>query len=267
MTHHTHEDTAPPPAAATDHRRLLEIRGVSKEYVSVKGASVRALDDVNLDIGDGEIIAIIGPSGCGKSTLLRMVAGLDTDYEGTIEWTRAPRPGRDIGFVFQEPALLPWRTVARNVSLGIEVQKDRSDLPTDRVDQLLELVGLRDFAKSYPKELSGGMRQRVAIVRALAYDPRILLMDEPFGALDAITRDKLHDDILRIWAATRKTIVFVTHSVEEAAYLADRVVVMSPRPGRLRSVHQVPLDRNRDAATRQLPVFAEFAGMLRGELA
>ncbi|APU16815.1 MULTISPECIES: ABC transporter ATP-binding protein [Actinoalloteichus] len=264
MTHNAY--ASPPPSSPDTGRGLLAVRGVSKDYTSLHGETVHALDDVNLTVDEGEIIAIIGPSGCGKSTLLRMLAGLDDDYDGEIVWERPPRPGRDIGFVFQEPALLPWRTVERNVRLGIEVQKERLDRADERVATLLELVGLSGFAKSFPKELSGGMRQRVAIVRALAYDPRILLMDEPFGALDAITRDRLHDDILRIWEETRKTIVFVTHSVEEAAYLADRVVVMSPRPGRLQAVHDVPLDRNRSAATRELPEFARFVGMLRGEL-
>ena len=247
-------------------RPFLSLDGVGKTYRSAKGTAVQAVEDFSLSIKEAEIVAIIGPSGCGKSTLLRMIAGLDNDYSGSITWRRSPRPGKDIGFVFQEPALLPWRTVARNVSLGLEAQRAKAKDADEKVAQLLTLVGLEDFAKSYPTELSGGMRQRVAIVRALAYDPQILLMDEPFGALDAITRDRLHDDILRIWEETRKTIVFVTHSVEEATYLADRVVVMSARPGRLRATHTVPFDRNRVPETRQLPDFGSFAGLLRGEL-
>ncbi|QUF03745.1 ABC transporter ATP-binding protein [Actinosynnema pretiosum subsp. pretiosum] len=269
----SHDVTPPAPSGAqpgvpapAPPRPLLSIRGVDKRYRTAKGATVQALEGIDLDIAEGEIVAVIGPSGCGKSTLLRMVAGLDDDYTGAVEWRRPPRPGKDIGFVFQEPALLPWRSVAGNVGLGLEGRKDLEGAE-QRVAELLDLVGLGDFAKSYPKELSGGMRQRTAIVRALAYDPQILLMDEPFGALDAITRDRLHDDILRIWERTRKTIVFVTHSVEEAAYLADRVVVMSARPGRIRAVHRVPLHRHRTPATRELPEFGRFAGMLRGELA
>nr|WSZ99769.1 ABC transporter ATP-binding protein [Streptomyces sp. NBC_00857] len=245
---------------------FMSVRGVSKTYVAANRSRVVALDDVDLEVADGEIVALIGPSGCGKSTLLRMIAGLDTDFEGELAWSRQPRPGRDIGYVFQEPALLPWRTVERNVSLGLEAQRDKSPAGRERVRSLLELVGLDDFAGSFPKELSGGMRQRAAIARALAYDPQILLMDEPFGALDAITRDRLHDDLLRIWETTRKTIILVTHSVEEATYLADKVAVMTARPGRIKAVHKVPLDRDRTPKTRQLPQFAEFAGMLRQEL-
>ncbi|MFI6481440.1 ABC transporter ATP-binding protein [Nonomuraea sp. NPDC050663] len=247
-------------------RELLSVREVGKTYTGAKGQQVTALADVDLDVAEGEVVALIGPSGCGKSTLLRMIAGLDGDFDGELMWTKPPRPGKDIGFVFQEPALLPWRSVERNVSLGLEALRDNSPEARRRVSDLLDLVGLADFAQSFPKELSGGMRQRAAIARALAYDPRILLMDEPFGALDAITRDRLHDDLLRIWEATRKTIILVTHSVEEATYLADRVAVMSARPGRIKAVHRVPLDRDRDPSTRRLPQFAEFAGMLRQEL-
>jgi NitT/TauT family transport system ATP-binding protein len=245
---------------------LLSVRGVHKAYTAAKRSKVVALEDVDLEVGEGEIVALIGPSGCGKSTLLRMMAGLDTDFDGDLTWSVQPRPGKDIGFVFQEPALLPWRTVRRNVSLGLEAQRDTSQQGRDRVSELLDLVGLTDFAESFPKELSGGMRQRTAIARALAYSPRILLMDEPFGALDAITRDRLHDDLLRIWESTHKTIVLVTHSVEEATYLADRVAVMSARPGRIKAVHTVPLGRERTPETRQHPEFAKFAGMLRREL-
>lgn len=247
--------------------QFLSVSDVTKVYKAANRQSVTALDDVSLDIDDGQIIALIGPSGCGKSTLLRMIAGLDDDYQGEIAWETQPKPGRDIGFVFQEHALLPWRTVQRNVALGLEGKGTDKASVSARVAELLAMVGLQDFADSYPSELSGGMRQRVAIVRALAYNPRILLMDEPFGALDAITRDRLQDDLLRIWEQTKKTIVLVTHSVEEAAYLADRVVVMSARPGRIRAIHDVPLPRERDQATRELPEFAHFSNMLRGQLA
>lgn len=167
--------------------QFLSVSDITKVYKAANRQSVTALDDVSLDIDDGQIIALIGPSGCGKSTLLRMIAGLDDDYQGEITWATPPKPGRDIGFVFQEHALLPWRTVQRNVALGLEGKGADKASVTARVAELLAMVGLQDFANSYPSELSGGMRQRVAIVRALAYNPQILLMDEPFGALDAIT--------------------------------------------------------------------------------
>lgn len=258
------------PAGDARARRqpLLTVHDVGRIYHPARRHDVVALDGVSLEVGDGEIVSLIGPSGCGKSTLLRLIAGLDTPSSGSIGWDRTPVPGKDIGFVFQEPALLPWRSIKRNVAFGLEVQKDRlgRDEIDDRVAGLLDLVGLRDFARSLPRELSGGMRQRAAIARALAYDPQILLMDEPFGALDAITRDRLNDDLLRIWERTQKTIILVTHSVDEAAYLSDRVVVMSSRPGRIRTEHDVPLPRDRDAAIRRTPEFADFTGMLRSEL-
>lgn len=245
---------------------LISLRGVGKEYRRSGMEPVVALKGVDLDIARGEIIALVGASGCGKSTLLRIVAGLDKDYTGSLTWTQEPKPGRDIGFVFQEPVLLPWRTVRKNAQFGLEVQRTEKAEMNSRVDYLLELVGLEGFEKSYPKELSGGMRQRLSIVRALAYDPQILLMDEPFGALDHITRERLQDDLLRIWSETHKTIVFVTHSVDEAAYLADRVVVMTPRPGVVREIHDVPLPRPRNESTKVDLRFAKFQAQLRREL-
>lgn len=245
---------------------LLSVNGVSKVYKDTRGRSVPALEEARFEINEGEIVAIIGPSGCGKSTLLRIIAGLDTEYSGEIDWSVPPEKGKDIGFVFQTPSLLPWRTVNRNIAIGLESKSINKSHIAEKVNQLLMMVHLEEFAESYPSELSGGMQQRVAIARALAYEPKILLMDEPFGALDAITRDKLQDELLNIWAKTGKTIVLVTHSVEEAAYLADKVVVMSARPGKIKSIHQVPLTRNRNANTRSLPEFAKFTGLLRGEL-
>lgn len=243
----------------------ISIQGVSKTYTSARG-DVTALKGVDLEIHDGEVLAIIGPSGCGKSTLLRIIAGLDAASTGNIAWSEAPRPGRDIGFVFQEPVLMPWRNVLRNARIALEVQKIPKAEADERVRSLLKLVGLEGFEASLPRELSGGMRQRVAIVRALASDPLVLLMDEPFGALDYLTRERLNDDLLDIWAATRKTMVIVTHSVEEASYLADRVVVMSARPGQIRSIHEVPLPRPRNKHTRLDPRFAAFMEQLREEL-
>lgn len=246
--------------------KLLSLTGVSKTYRDSRGSDLLALDDVSLDVEEREIVALIGPSGCGKSTLLRIIAGLETPDRPSLSWAVPPEPGKDIGFVFQESALLAWRSVRRNVGLGLEGHgRSKAEIRT-RVDELLAMVGLSDFGDAYPRELSGGMKQRVGILRALAYDPRVLLMDEPFGALDAITRDRLQDDLLEIWEKTSKTIVLVTHSVEEAAYLADRVVVFSPRPGRIKAIHEVPLSRDRSPATRGTAGFAEFTALLRSEL-
>lgn len=245
---------------------LVTLRDVGKAYPRPGNEPVVALKNINLEIREGQITALIGSSGCGKSTLLRIIAGLDDDYTGTITWSKPPVPGKDIGFVFQEPVLLPWRTVLKNAQFGLEVQKADKAQTDKTIKHLLALVGLEGFERAYPKELSGGMRQRVSIVRALAYNPQILLMDEPFGALDHITRERLQDDLLKIWAEARKTIIFVTHSVEEAAYLADRVVVMTPRPGVVREIHEVPLSRPRDDDTKVKPQFAEFQGLLRRQL-
>jgi len=245
---------------------FLAVHSITKVYRTAQGNSVTALEDVSFEISDHEIIALIGPSGCGKSTLLRMIAGLDNSFTGQLNWAVPPKRGQDIGFVFQEPALLPWRTVLKNVGLGLEGKGHSKNQIKHRSLELIELVGLSDFADSYPSELSGGMRQRVAIARALAYNPRILLMDEPFGALDAITRDSLQNELLKIWEQTSKTIVIVTHSVEEAAYLADRVVVLSTHPGRIRAVHTVPFHRDRNSSIRKTPEFARFTGVLRSEL-
>ncbi len=249
-----------------EEMNLLSVNNVSKVYHDARGRNVVALEEANFQINEGEILAIIGPSGCGKSTLLRILAGLDQNYSGEVNWVIPPESGKDIGFVFQTPSLLPWRSVKRNVGVGLEKRSYSKSYIQQRVDELLSLMRLSDFGDSYPRELSGGMQQRVAIARALAYEPKILLMDEPFGALDAITRDRLHDELLRIWEKTSKTIVLVTHSVEEATYLSDRVVVMSDRPGKIKSIHKVPLSRVRTAQTRELPEFAKFAGLLRSEL-
>lgn len=245
---------------------LLRMTDVAKTFRDDRGNEVRAVDGVSLDIEENEILALIGPSGCGKSTLLRIIAGLEKADAPAITWSKEPVPGKDIGFVFQEPALLPWRTVRRNVALGLEGHGRRREGIAARADELLEMVGLQEFAHAYPRQLSGGMKQRVGILRALAYEPRVLLMDEPFGALDAITRDRLQDDLLAIWERTGTTIVLVTHSVEEAAYLSDRVVVFTPRPGRVRAEHRVPLSRERDKTVRGTPEFGAFTTLLRSEL-
>jgi NitT/TauT family transport system ATP-binding protein len=226
----------------------LRVQGVSKRFVSKRGA-VQALENVSLDVGRGEFVCLIGPSGCGKSTLLDIIAGLSRPDEGLVEsdGEAITGPAQERMMMFQEPALFPWLDALGNVMFGLKLKpglthKQRLDI----AHQHLDMVGLARFAKSYVHELSGGMKQRVALARALAPDPKVLLMDEPFAALDAITREQLYDDLQVIWAKTRKTILFVTHNVREAACLADRVVLMSPRPGRIAQEFTVPLPRPRD---------------------
>ncbi len=231
---------------------LIEIRNVTKTFRARSGEAVPALSDITLEVGAQEFVCIVGPSGCGKSTLLRIVAGLVPASAGDVAIHGAPvdGPRRDIGMIFQDPVLLPWRTVRANVLVPAEVIGLERGKARRRADDLLALVGLAAFADKYPGELSGGMRQRVAIARALMHDPETLLMDEPFGALDAMTREYMNLELLRIWQASGKTVVLVTHSIEEAVFLADRVVVMSPRPGVLKDVIDVPLPRPRTGAVR-----------------
>ncbi|ROS75444.1 ABC transporter ATP-binding protein [Cellulomonas sp. PhB143] len=216
----------------------LRFASVTKEFPVRGGGTLTALSELDLDVGAGELLTVVGPSGCGKSTLLDMVAGLSTPTSGTIEvhGREIRGPGLDRGIVFQQYALLPWRTAQANVELGLEAKgvprRRRGAIAREHLD----LVGLTGFESRYPHELSGGMKQRVAIARSLAYDPEVLLMDEPFAALDAQTRESLQDELLRIWRATDKTIVFITHGIDEAVYLGQRVVVLTPRPGRIRAV-------------------------------
>ncbi|WP_256757744.1 ABC transporter ATP-binding protein [Cohnella sp. WQ 127256] len=216
----------------------LQIDNLSKSFHTDKG-SVQALHDVDLQVERGEFITIIGASGCGKSTLLKLVAGLDTDYEGSIELNGKPIPGPgiNVGFVFQEPRLFPWLNVENNIAADLSVSK--GDV-RGRVNELLEIVRLTPFAKSYPKELSGGMSQRVAIARALLREPEILLLDEPFGALDAFTRAHLQEALLEIWHRKQRTMILVTHDLDEAVFLANKVVVMNSRPGTIRRI--IPID-------------------------
>jgi len=245
---------------------LIDIRGVRKQFRSRSGIEIDALTDTTLAVEANEFICIVGPSGCGKSTLLRMIAGLETITAGSIDIGRARVTGarRDIGLVFQSPVMLPWRTILKNVLVPAEVLKMDMARARVRAHELLALVGLEGFADRYPDELSGGMRQRAAIARALMHDPNILLMDEPFGALDALTREAMNLELLRIWQASRKTVVLVTHSIEEALLLSDKVAVFSPRPGYVREVIDVPIARPRSAATRTDPVFIQLADRLRG---
>jgi len=243
---------------------MVSVRGVTKCFPTATGF-VNALSPVDLDIDAGEFVSIIGPSGCGKSTLLRIFAGLEQHTTGEISW--GSQHGRDkVGFVFQEPVLLPWKSALANICFALEAFGIKGEAANTEGRRLLELVGLDQFADALPSQLSGGMRQRVAIARALSYDPQILLMDEPFGALDLLTRDKLNDELADIWAKTGKTIVLVTHSVEEAAYLSDRVVVMSARPGVVKRIYIVPFERPRSEATKLLPEFHRLMADLRQDL-
>jgi NitT/TauT family transport system ATP-binding protein len=225
---------------------------------------VVALRDINLEIPKGEFVCLLGPSGCGKSTLLNAVAGFSLPSSGTIrvDGRLVTAPGPDRGMVFQEYALFPWMTVAQNIAFGLEIQKRPKAEIAGRVDQLLGMLKLGDFRDRFPKDLSGGMRQRVAIARVLAIDSPILLMDEPFGALDALTRRNLQDELLRIWAEVGKTVLFVTHSIEESIYLADRIVVMTYRPGSIKRDQRVTLPRPRDAAAPEFNALKRELGQL-----
>ena len=240
-------------------RPLIELAGVSKTYSATDGL-VHALEGVSLDVSAGEFLSVLGPSGCGKSTLLLMIAGLLAPSAGEIRVAGRPvtRPQTDVGIVFQNPVLLDWRTVLRNVLLQVEARA--LDLAEHRVKarDLLLAVGLEGFEDKYPFELSGGMRQRTAICRALIHDPPLLLMDEPFGALDALTREQMRLDIERLWLERRKTVVFITHSIPEAVLLSDRVVVMSPRPGRIDGILDIDLPRPRRLEVQESPRFAEY---------
>jgi NitT/TauT family transport system ATP-binding protein len=214
----------------------------------VGGDEVLALDGVSLDIHPGEFLTVVGPSGCGKSTLLKVLAGLLRPTSGsvTLRGTPVTSPRRDIGVVFQNPVLLPWRTVLQNVMLPAQVQGGDLGAATQRARALLQMVGLGGFEEAYPRELSGGMEQRAAITRALITDPQILLMDEPFGALDAMTREAMNLELRRIWRESGKTVFFITHSIPEAVFLAERVLILSPRPGRIVEVLDVDLPPDRD---------------------
>ena len=240
----------------------LEIDHLTKRYyVERDGRQVLALSDVSLSVGDGEFVAIVGPSGCGKTTLLNIVAGLLTYDVGSvaIDGHTIVGPGVDRAVVFQHSSLLPWRTIAGNVRYGMEIQK-RFDTAAmrERTDAFIQLVGLAGFERHYPSELSGGMQQRVNLARALASDPAVLLMDEPFAALDAQTREHMQLELLKIWSQARKTVVFITHQINEAIYLADRVAVMSPRPGRVNGIFPVPFDRPRTLSLKRDPRFLQI---------
>ena len=247
----------------------VNARGVGKTFPT-KDGDVVALTEVELTVEAGEFVSLIGPSGCGKSTLLRLIADLDPASTGTLEIFGKPasraRVDQDYGIAFQQAGLLPWRTVAGNIALPLELHRTAKPARAARVAELAELVGLTEFVDRYPDQLSGGMQQRVAIARALAEQPRLLLMDEPFGALDEMTREYLQGELTRIAAETGAAVVFVTHSIPEAVFLSDRVVVMSPRPGRITEILTTGLDDTRDEALRESPVYFERVTAVREAL-
>jgi NitT/TauT family transport system ATP-binding protein len=245
--------------ASRDRTAFIELTRISKTFSTRDRASTLAVDGVDLQIGTSEFVSLLGPSGCGKSTLLSIIAGLIQPTDGEIRIDGRPilAPYTNIGIVFQSDLLLDWRTVIGNILIQFEMRGLKTEPHRERARALVRSVGLGDFEQKYPWELSGGMRQRVAICRALIHDPPLLLMDEPFGALDALTRAQLQIDLQTIWQSTRKTVVFVTHSIEEAVFLSDRVIVMTPRPGRIRDIIDIDLPRPRDLDVREQPAFTE----------
>jgi len=244
---------------------LIDLQQVTLTYPTRKGDPVTALQDVSLRIEPKEFFVLVGPSGCGKSSLLKLIAGLQRPTCGNVTLAEEARE-RAPGMVFQSPVLMEWRTVVQNVLfpleiLGVNVKAHEAD-----AQRLLAMAGLAGFEEKYPRELSGGMRQRVGLVRALIHDPAVLLMDEPFGALDALTRDEMTLELLRIWEQTRKTVVFVTHSISEAVLLADRVVVMTPRPGRVGKEIRIDLPRPRGLEMERTPEFQDYVAAIRSEI-
>ena len=245
-------------------RPLITVEDVAKIYRTRDG-DVESLKPLSFDIAEGEFMAIVGPSGCGKSTLLKMIGGLLPVSRGRISVSgRDVRgPPDDVGFVFQSPVLLAWRTVLANVMLQIEMRRLPRDRYLPKARALLGMVGLQDFERKLPWQLSGGMQQRASICRALVHDPAVLLMDEPFGALDAMTRERMNLELQRIWAETRKTVLFITHSIPEAVFLADRVLVMTERPGSIAAIYDVPLPRPRSLTVMGDPVFGALTQRIR----
>ncbi|CAN7661972.1 ABC transporter ATP-binding protein [Neorhizobium sp. LjRoot104] len=243
----------------TDRKPKIAFRNVSKTFGDGPKAFT-ALRDLTLDIADGEIVTVVGPSGCGKSTAMNIVAGLVDVSSGEclVDGKPVNGPGPDRGVIFQQYALFPWLTVLKNVEFGLKLQGVRREERRERALHYLDLVGLKDFADAYPKTLSGGMKQRCAIARAYAVNPSVLLMDEPFGALDALTRVKLQDQLLDTWSKDKRTVMFITHDVDEAVYIAHRVIVLAARPGRLQEIIEVKLPFPRNEDVRLSPEFAEI---------
>jgi NitT/TauT family transport system ATP-binding protein len=248
----------------------VRLTGVHKTFRGHGGEPTVALQDISLEVAQTEFVSLIGPSGCGKSTLLRVVGDLISPTTGTAEVNGKPatqaRLDRDYGMVFQAPVLFDWRTVEANVRLPLEIMKTSGDEQHRRAQEKLDLVGLTDFFKHYPHQLSGGMQQRVAIARALVFEPALLLMDEPFGALDEMTRERLNGEVLKIWARTGTTVLFVTHSIPEAVFLSTRVVVMSPRPGRISDIVTIDLPQPRNEETRESERYFELVTQVREAL-
>ncbi len=246
---------------------IVSIQNVSKLFASSGAGNTHALSRVSLDIQPGDFVSLLGPSGCGKSTLLRLIADLIEPSEGQVtikgKPSRQARLDRDYGFVFQAPVLYDWRSVLRNVQLPLEVMKFSAAERDRRARDMLQLVGLKDFERHYPWQLSGGMQQRVSIARALAFKPSILLMDEPFGALDELTRERMNTELLNIWSQTETTVIFVTHSIAEAVFLSNRVVVMTPRPGRIEKIVDIDLPRPRTFETREQTRYFELITEVR----
>jgi len=265
-------DSESTPAASSQSEAMVEVRRVSKSFhktVKSQTTELKALADVSLSIRPNEFISIIGPSGCGKTTLLKMIDGLIPFDSGEILINRkkVSGPGPDRAVVFQTFALLPWRTVLANVEFSLELRQIPKEQRAATAREYLKRVGLEDFEHHYPHELSGGMQQRAGLARALAVNPLILLMDEPFGSVDAQTRQLLQEDLLALWQREQKTVIFITHSMDEAVYLADRVVVMTPRPGRVAEILEVPLKRPRDAeGVRRDPVFVDLTNYIWARL-
>jgi len=245
----------------------VTLEGVSMTF-SRAGRSVQALSDINLTVKAGEFISVVGPSGCGKSTLLKLITGLRSATSGRIavNGRLVTGPSSDVGIVFQSPVLLPWRTTLENVLLPVDILRLEKAKYVSRANELLKLVGLDGFAHAYPQELSGGMQQRAAIARALVYDPPILIMDEPFGALDAMTREQMNVEVQRIWETSGKTVIFITHSIPEAVLLADRVVLMSPRPGQILKVMDIDISRTRTLDDMVTTAFGDYVREIRSAL-
>jgi len=266
----------PAPCAAIGRAGYGSLIGMSASVIEAKGVNlvfqtgdgpVQALKDVNLSVGKGEFVSFIGPSGCGKTTFLRAIAALEHPTSGSLivngMTPDEARRKRAYGYVFQAAGLYPWRTIAKNISLPLEIMGFSKEEQVSRVERVLELVELSGFGKKFPWQLSGGMQQRASIARALAFDADILLMDEPFGALDEIVRDRLNEELLKLWNRTGKTICFVTHSIPEAVYLSTKIVVMSPRPGRITDVIDSPLPRERPLDIRDTKAFIDIAHRVR----
>lgn len=254
-------------AQGLDTAPAIDVAGVHQHFATKSGV-LRALENLDVQVRDGEFVSVVGPSGCGKSTLMRIVAGLVRPTQGEVRIAGRPvtGPAADVGIVFQKATLLPWRDVVGNIALQLEMRGQSVPAYARRIADLVALTGLAGFEESLPHELSGGMQQRVALCRALIHDPAILLMDEPFGALDAMTREAMNAELQRVWMESRKSVLFITHSISEAIYLSDRVLVMSARPGRIARVVEIDLPRPRDFNLIGAPAFIDAARQVREAL-